>query len=110
MQLPNPTELQFIILGYLVPGPMPGCDLRECLKQDHNRRKSLASFYKLMARMEDKGMVEGSYESFHIKGIPCRQRKYELSDVGLQVHIIAAPYFANLADLRPIPASGLING
>lgn len=80
---PNLTHLQFFVLSALMDGPRSGREVREEL--DHQgQRKSLASFYQLMSRLEEAGMVRGHYETKVIDGQTVKERVYELEGHGVR--------------------------
>ncbi len=83
MPLPTLTHLQFLVLGALLSGEMSGVQLRETLKNE-GVNKSLASFYQLMARLEEGGHVEGRYEQEMIDGIPVKERVYTATGHGVR--------------------------
>ena len=83
MPLPELTHLQFLVLGALLSGELSGADLRARLKQD-GASKTLASFYQLMARLEEGHHVEGRYEQEMIDGIPVKERIYKATGQGVR--------------------------
>ncbi|MEL6109859.1 MAG: hypothetical protein AAFU85_27940 [Planctomycetota bacterium] len=84
MPLPKITHLQFAVLSALLERDMYGKELRAHLKKK-GCPKSLASFYQLMARLEDSSFVRGEYEEVVIDGQMIRQRKYTLIGEGRRV-------------------------
>jgi hypothetical protein len=64
-----------LVLDHLEDGPMQGRDLRDRLwaaREFH----SGPGFYRMMARMEDAGLVEGWYVDLVLGGQVVRQRWY----------------------------------
>src|SRR4051794_24971311 len=82
MPIPDLTHLQFLVLGVLLSGEKSGRDLREELKRE-GAGKTLASFYQLMARLEEAGHVKGRYEQELIDGIPVKERVYTVTGEGI---------------------------
>ena len=82
-QPPRLTHLQFVILGILLRGRRPGREIREELRRFGVARSGPA-FYQLMGRLEEAGLVEGSYQQQIVEGQIIRERTYELQAVGRQ--------------------------
>jgi len=70
------TYLQFLVLSHLLGEEHSGRELRK--KVDDYKQLSLASFYQLMARLEDAKMVEGWYTSKSVDGVPVKERHYKI--------------------------------
>ena len=79
--LPDITHLQFLILGSLRDSDLPGRDLRGVLLERGARRSSPA-FYQMMGRLEDAGLVEGSYEQRVVDGHAVKERRYGITALG----------------------------
>ena len=62
-------------------GSVPGREVREAL-QGFGVRKSGPAFYQLMARLEDAGLVEGTYHQEVVEGQIIRERHYRLTAAG----------------------------
>lgn len=60
---------------------MTGIQLRDRM-EEFGVRKGGPAFYQLMARLEDGGMVEGSYVKSTLKGQSIRERRYRISGEG----------------------------
>ena len=80
-QLPRLSHLQFVVVGILRNGWIPGRTVREELKR-FEIRKSGPAFYQLMARLEDAGLVKGKYDQEIVDGQIIRQRHYTLTSDG----------------------------
>lgn len=81
MQLPEITHLQFLVLDCLSEDERPGQHIRQRLSQAKVRQSGPA-FYRMMARLEDAGLVEGYYVQQVIDGQIIKQRHYRLSTSG----------------------------
>lgn len=80
-KIPRLSHLQFLVLGALRSGPLAGREIRERM-ETHGVRTRGPAFYQLMARMEDAGMVSGSYSQEVIQGQIIRERHYRITDGG----------------------------
>jgi DNA-binding PadR family transcriptional regulator len=81
MSLPEVTHLQWLVLSALLEGDRAGYRIREVLAK-HGVQKSGPSFYQLMARLEDDGLVKGWYVEKVIAGQPIKERHYKLTGKG----------------------------
>ena len=79
--MPPLSGLQFLVLQAIGARERCGKDVREELAR-HGPRKSLPSFYQLMARLEDSGFVAGSYRSTEIDGQVVKERWYKVTGAG----------------------------
>ncbi len=79
--LPDLTHLQFLVLTALMGSERSGRCIREELAKQ-GVKKSLASFYQLMSRLEDAKMVTGRYEHKTIDGYAVKERHYEVTGLG----------------------------
>ena len=79
--LPRLTHLQFIVIGTLLAGARSGKEIRAELRRARVRRSG-PSFYQMMARMEDAGLVRGWYEQEVVEGQIIRERRYALTTAG----------------------------
>lgn len=79
--LPKLSHLQFLVTGSLRAGPMSGRDIRGRL-EGLGVRKSGPGFYQLMARLEDAGLVTGTYHQEIVSGQIIRERHYSLTGQG----------------------------
>ncbi len=79
---PPLPHLQFAVLGVLGAGELPGREIRSELA-DLGVDKSGPAFYRLMARLEESGLVEGWYEQEVVSGQMLRERRYRATAEGL---------------------------
>ena len=73
--IPRLSHLQFLVVGLLRGRSFPGREIRDHLKV-LGVRKSGPAFYQLMSRLEDAGLVKGSYHQEIIHGQIIRERHY----------------------------------
>ncbi len=84
---PSPLpHLQFAVLGVLGAGDLPGREIRSELGQ-LGVDKSGPAFYRLMARLEESGLVEGRYEQEVVSGQMLRERRYRATAEGCGLKI-----------------------
>lgn len=81
MGVPEITHLQFLVMGTLLNGDESGQKIRAELAK-HGVRKSGPSFYQIMARLEDDGLVKGWYDQYVLDGQPIKERRYKLTAQG----------------------------
>ena len=93
MNLPDLTHLQFLVVSQLLPGDMTGRGLRDGLR-GHGVKKSGPSFYQLMSRMEDAGLVKGWYEQQIVDSQIIRERHYKLQAAGRKAWRISRDFYA----------------
>ena len=74
-------HLQFAVLGVLGAGDLPGRKVRTQLEA-LGVEKSGPAFYRLMARLEESGLVEGWYEQEVVEGQMLRERVYRATAEG----------------------------
>lgn len=74
-------HLQFAVLGILGANDLPGRRVREELDR-LGVRKTGPAFYRLMARLEESGLVEGWYEHEVVEGQIMRERLYRATAEG----------------------------
>ena len=79
--VPRLSHLQFLVIGVLGRGTVPGRRVREELA-GFDVRKSGPAFYQLMARLEDSGLVDGTYHQDIVDGQIIRERHYTLTAEG----------------------------
>ena len=84
MSLPEISHLQFKVLASLLDSELPGRKLRDAITQE-GLTQTRASFYQLMARLEDAGFVTGRYEQRTIGDVTVTERVYELTVPGKRV-------------------------
>lgn len=98
--LPELTHLQFAILTILLDSERSGREVRQKLRTDHRIKRSLASFYQLMARLEESGMIEGRYETTSIEGQGIRTRYYKALGHGVRCWERARDFYIAAARLQ----------
>ena len=79
--IPRLSHLQFLVVGILRGQSVPGREIRERLKA-FGIRKGGPAFYQLMSRLEDAGLVDGSYHQEIVDGQIIRERHYTLTADG----------------------------
>lgn len=79
--IPRLSHLQFLVVGIVRGGSVPGRTVRERLA-GFGVRKSGPAFYQLMARLEDAGLVEGRYEQDIVESQIIRERHYTITANG----------------------------
>lgn len=79
--LPEITHLQFLVLGSLRRGELPGLTIRRMLTENGVRRSGPA-FYQMMSRLEESGLVRGRYRQKVTGGHTVTERRYQLSKAG----------------------------
>ena len=79
--LPRLSHLQFLVVGSLQGAGLYGREIRERL-DSFGVRKSGPAFYQLMARLEDAGLVDGTYRQEIVDGQILRERHYEITASG----------------------------
>ena len=78
MTLPTLSHLQFLILGMLKEGEVPGYQLRTMLAARALRKEGRV-FYLLMSRLEKKGYIEGRFAANSRGKHHNRERRYRLT-------------------------------
>ena len=81
--IPRLSHLQFLVAGILRGRSLPGRVIREELS-GFGVRKSGPAFYQLMSRLEDAGLVKGTYHQEIIEGQIIRERHYQLTAAGVR--------------------------
>lgn len=84
-------HLQFAVLAILSTAPLAGQELRVRLS-DLGVAKSGPAFYRLMARLEEAGLVAGWYEQEVIAGQALRERRYRVTSSGLRARDATARF------------------
>jgi DNA-binding PadR family transcriptional regulator len=74
-------SLQFAVLGVLGSRDLPGRDVRAQLNR-LGVEKSRPAFYRLMARLEESGLIMGWYEHEVVNGQMLRERLYRATAEG----------------------------
>ena len=83
MSVPRLSHLQFLVIGIVGGSTVPGREVRDRLRGFGIRKGGLA-FYQLMARLEDGGLVEGTYSQQVVDGQIIRERHYVVTADGRQ--------------------------
>ena len=76
-QLPELTHLQFLVLGVLRNGDLPGRALRDALS-GYGIRRTGPAFYQLMARLEKDRLIDGWYEQVTVGDQAVTERHYRI--------------------------------
>ena len=92
MSVPTITYLQFVVLEILASGAHPGRAVRSYL-DEKGLKKSLASFYQIMARLEDAELVDGESHEKWVDGRRYRERWYQLTPKGKGARVDARKYY-----------------
>lgn len=87
-ETPKLTNVQLLFLECVGADKVPGRQLREQLAK-RGWRRSAPVFYQLASRLEDEGLVEGSYQQRIIAGQAVRERYYRLTAHGKQAFVEA---------------------
>ncbi len=90
--LPPITHLQFLILDSLAADERAGQDVRDALAK-HGAKRTLPAFYELMARLEKADLVEGSYAAKTVNGQQVRERRYRVTEAGLEAHTATCAFY-----------------
>ncbi|MHC4178705.1 MAG: hypothetical protein ACYSWU_14435 [Planctomycetota bacterium] len=98
--IPELTHLQYLVLTILMGSEQSGRHVREELEERYGHKRSLASFYQLMSRLEDAGMVKGCYERKTVEGHTVKERRYEVLGHGIRAWERSRDFYANAAALR----------
>jgi DNA-binding PadR family transcriptional regulator len=105
MPLPILTHLQFLVLSYLMGGEkQSGRYLREKLAEKRVLKTGPA-FYQLMARLEDSGFVEGTYEQKVVDGQILKERTYRITGSGVTAWEEVRDFY-----IENVPHLGLLGG
>lgn len=80
-KLPGITHLQFLVLGLLRSGELPGREIRDVLIK-YGVTSTSAAFYQMMARLERDHLIEGWYEQITIGDQAVTERRYKLRPPG----------------------------
>jgi DNA-binding PadR family transcriptional regulator len=96
MPVPEITNLQFMILGWLMNESQSGHALRAKLATEGVSR-SAPAFYQLMARLEDAKLVVGRYESRSVAGRMIKERSYKIDGKGIRAWESARDFYLEVA-------------
>jgi DNA-binding PadR family transcriptional regulator len=91
-QIPKLSHLQFLVVGILRGCTRPGRDVRARLKS-FGVKKSGPAFYQLMARLEDAGLVRGSYHQEIVESQIIRERHYSLTAEGARAWELSRDFY-----------------
>lgn len=92
-RLPAVTHLQFLVLGLLHSGELPGREVREVLIR-YGVKSTTAAFYQMMARLERDRLIEGWYEQITIGDQAVTERRYRLKPSGEKLWRDARAFYA----------------
>lgn len=94
MSIPKISHLQAAVLDSLTDC-VSGRELRVRLA-GRGIKQSSPSFYRMMARLEDLGLVEGSYVNREIAGQIVRERRYTIRAGGIAALEEAKLFYNNM--------------
>ena len=94
MPLPDLTSLQFLVLQVLGGVERSGREVRRRLA-NAGISKSLASFYQLMSRLEDGGLVRGEYHKIEVGGQTVQERRYKVTGAGLKMYNMVREFYTS---------------
>jgi DNA-binding PadR family transcriptional regulator len=80
-RIPEITHLQFLVLGMLRDGVRAGRVLRRALSR-HGVKRSAPAFYQMMARLEEAGLVDGTYDQKIVDSQIIKERHYAITARG----------------------------
>jgi repressor of nif and glnA expression len=76
--LTNPQKHTMEIIESHAEDEITGRDLRNLLNKRYGYNYSAPAFYKMMAELEDEGLVKGYYKHKLVSGQQIKQRTYQL--------------------------------
>ncbi len=79
--VPRLSHLQFLVVGILRRQSVPGREIRGRLN-GFGVKKSGPAFYQLMSRLEDSGLVAGTYHQEIVDSQIIRERHYKITADG----------------------------
>jgi len=94
--LPPITHLQFLVLGILLGGELPGRTIRETIGR-YGVRRSGPAFYQMMARLERETLVEGWYEQITVHDQAVTERRYRIRAAGSRVFSHTRNFYENVS-------------
>jgi DNA-binding PadR family transcriptional regulator len=94
-RLPRLTHLQFLVLGLLRRGELPGRAIRDAIAA-HGVKRSAPAFYQLMARLERDRLVDGWYEQVTAGDQAVTERRYRLRPQGAKLWAEARDFYTTL--------------
>lgn len=89
--------MQFLVLGLLRNGELPGRLIRDTLAE-HGVKRTAPAFYQLMARLERDGLVEGWYEQITVGAQAVTERRYRMRPQGTKLWAEAGDFYAALRE------------
>lgn len=99
-KLPGITHLQFLVLGLLQAGELPGREIRDVLIR-YGVKSTSAAFYQMMARLERDHLVEGWYERITIGDQAVTERRYKLRPPGDRLWQETRAFYSHAPAGRP---------
>jgi DNA-binding PadR family transcriptional regulator len=96
-RIPDITHLQFLVLGVLRGGERPGRAVRRALAR-HGVRRTGPAFYQMMARLEDAGLVDGSYDQRIVEAQIIKERRYALTSRGEAAWTATRAFYSDAID------------
>jgi DNA-binding PadR family transcriptional regulator len=79
--IPELSSLQYLALGVLRSGELPGREIRDAVRT-FGVRRTRAAFYQFMARLERDGLVEGWYDQVQVGDQMVTERRYRITAEG----------------------------
>jgi DNA-binding PadR family transcriptional regulator len=96
-RIPDITHLQFLVLGVLRGGERPGRAVRRALAR-HGVRRTGPAFYQMMARLEDAGLVAGTYDQRIVEAQIIKERRYALTSRGEAAWTATRAFYSDAID------------
>ncbi len=97
---PSLSDVHFAVLAIIGDDTVSGADIRRQLEFRINHKTSHASFYTMMATLEDeKNFVTGRFESITVKGHVVREKRYSITEDGRHAFAATLNYYTELAKL-----------
>ena len=103
-KLPDISHLQYLALGVLLSGELPGRALRAAVARFGVRRTS-AAFYQFMSRLERDGLVEGWYEQVQAGDQMVTERRYRITAAGRKAWTETHAFFEAVKGMASRPRS-----
>src|SRR5258708_38749829 len=94
-EMPCLTQLQFLVLGILLSGEQSGRAIRQAI-EEYRIRRSAAAFYRMMARLERDGLVEGWYEQVTVGDQAVTERRYRATVAGVSMWETSYSFYAGV--------------
>lgn len=96
-RVPSLSHLQFLVLGTLVGGELPGREIRRVMAR-FGVRSTAAAFYQMMARLERARWVEGWYEQITVNDQAVTERRYRIRPAGVRIWTDARAFYQSVGD------------